>query len=241
MYNFINYHNNSKLTEKEIRKLEEYYQKARIQESYYMNLQPQKNFYNEVTLGNTKNINKNIVEVMENRTSFRGTNYSPLSRIELSTILFHAMSKKNSIKKPYPSAGGVYSVYLYVIVNNVLNVPKEIYLYDFRKHSLKQFKDISHFNITTLSNSIHYPDNVSAILFTSSLYIKSLIKYGERSYRFILLESGHIMQNIELLTAAVNGGGHCIGGFYDESIEKLLDLNKYEILTHGYLLYGRII
>lgn len=76
MYNFINYHNNSKLTEKEIRKLEEYYQKARIQESYYMNLQPQKNFYNEVTLGNTKNINKNIVEVMENRTSFRGTNYS---------------------------------------------------------------------------------------------------------------------------------------------------------------------
>lgn len=44
MYNFINYHNNSKLTEKEIRKLEEYYQKARIQESYYMNLLPQKNF-----------------------------------------------------------------------------------------------------------------------------------------------------------------------------------------------------
>ena len=62
-----------------------------------------------------------------------------------------------------------------------------------------------------------------------------------KEYRFILLESGHIMQNIELLTAAVNGGGHCVGGFYDESIEKLLDLNKYEILTHGYLLYGRII
>jgi|GEM_PF-2759215 len=114
MYNFINYHNNSKLTEKEIRKLEEYYQKARIQESYYMNLQPQKNFYNEVTLGNTKNINKNIVEVMENRTSFRGTNYSPLSRIEYRQYCFMQCQKKNSIKKPYPSAGGVYSVCLKV-------------------------------------------------------------------------------------------------------------------------------
>jgi len=98
MYNFINYHNNSKLTEKEIRKLEEYYQKARIQESYYMNLQPQKNFYNEVTLGNTKNINKNIVEVMENRTSLRGTNYSPLSRIEYRQYCFMQCQKRIVLK-----------------------------------------------------------------------------------------------------------------------------------------------
>jgi SagB-type dehydrogenase family enzyme len=44
--------------------------------------------------------------------------------------------------------------------------------------------------------------------------------YGERGYRFCLLEAGHIVQNIMLVAEALDKAVTPIGGFKDDNINQ---------------------
>ncbi|PWI22919.1 hypothetical protein DEX24_16610 [Kurthia sibirica] len=57
-------------------------------------------------------------------------------------------------------------------------------------------------------------------------------KYGDRGYRFILLESGHLSQNIINLSTIRNIGNFSCGGYLDDKYAELLDLTDSEIITH---------
>lgn len=51
------------------------------------------------------------------------------------------------------------------------------------------------------------------------------IKYGERAYRFILLEVGFLGQTISLLAEALNLGSCMLGGYHDSNIEDFLGID----------------
>lgn len=54
---------------------------------------------------------------------------------------------------------------------------------------------------------------------------RTVNKYSERGYRFALLEAGHIGQNTCLLATA-RGIKVCpIGGFHDENLANLIDID----------------
>jgi SagB-type dehydrogenase family enzyme len=57
---------------------------------------------------------------------------------------------------------------------------------------------------------------------------RSLWKYGDRGYRYLLLEAGHAAQNLNL--AAVEAGLGCcnLGGFFDEELAGLLLVDTEE-------------
>jgi SagB-type dehydrogenase family enzyme len=62
-------------------------------------------------------------------------------------------------------------------------------------------------------------------------------KYGERSYRFALLESGHLVQNVLLLAAAAQLAAVPIGGFLDADVNKMLRADGVtEFCTYAFLL-----
>jgi SagB-type dehydrogenase family enzyme len=50
-------------------------------------------------------------------------------------------------------------------------------------------------------------------------------KYGERGYRYILLEAGHIGQNIYLVSEALGLKCCALGGTRDENLEELVDID----------------
>lgn len=52
------------------------------------------------------------------------------------------------------------------------------------------------------------------------------VKYGINAYRFALIESGHIGQNISLLAQKENLGCCALGGFDNDKLSKLLDINQ---------------
>jgi SagB-type dehydrogenase family enzyme len=53
-------------------------------------------------------------------------------------------------------------------------------------------------------------------------------KYGERGYRYVLIEAGHVAQNL-LLSATALGYAACTGGgFYDDDLNGLLRLDGVE-------------
>jgi SagB-type dehydrogenase family enzyme len=66
----------------------------------------------------------------------------------------------------------------------------------------------------------------AAVVFVlTGVFARSHFKYGERGYRFALLEAGHICQNILLEATALQLGAVAVGGFIDQEINQLIDLD----------------
>jgi SagB-type dehydrogenase family enzyme len=66
------------------------------------------------------------------------------------------------------------------------------------------------------------------LIVLSAVWHRNMTKYGERGYRYMLLEAGHLMQNI-ILCAMQHGLASCnMGGFFDIELGDLLQLRSDE-------------
>ena len=71
-------------------------------------------------------------------------------------------------------------------------------------------------------------EKAGIVIVLTGVFGRSKIKYGERAYRFVLFEAGHAMQNI-CLTGTVFGLGTCpVGGFVDDNMNDLLNIDGIE-------------
>jgi Nitroreductase family len=62
-------------------------------------------------------------------------------------------------------------------------------------------------------------------------------KYGERGYRFLLQESGHIAQNASLISTALGLTAVGIGGFLDDVMNSLIGVDgKQEVALYAILI-----
>jgi SagB-type dehydrogenase family enzyme len=69
------------------------------------------------------------------------------------------------------------------------------------------------------------PDGAAGAFLLTATISKAAAKYGERGYRFCLLEAGHIAQSLTLVLLACGVASICLGGFADHLLdaELLLD------------------
>ena len=65
--------------------------------------------------------------------------------------------------------------------------------------------------------------NVCFVL--SALFQRTRWKYRERSYRYVLLEAGHIAQNLYLAAVSMGLGTCAVGAFRDDQLNDLLGLD----------------
>jgi len=64
------------------------------------------------------------------------------------------------------------------------------------------------------------------VLIMAAVVERSMHKYGERGYRYILLEAGHSAQNMCLASIALELGALPIGGFFDGYVSDLFQLDS---------------
>jgi nitroreductase len=57
-------------------------------------------------------------------------------------------------------------------------------------------------------------------------------KYGERGYRFLLLEAGHLMQNLCLLSASLGLMTVPLGGFFEREVAAELLLPSSDLVLY---------
>ena len=67
--------------------------------------------------------------------------------------------------------------------------------------------------------------DAALVLIMTAVFWRTQNKYGERGYRYILLEAGHIGQNIYLASEALTLKCCALAGTKDEQVEKLLDID----------------
>ena len=98
-----------------------------------------------------------------------------------------------------PSGGALYPLELYAWVRSVDGLRPGLYHYDPYEHELDDLGPAE------LEHAFVQQDLVgssAAGILIGSVFFRSVFKYGERGYRFVLLEAGHVAQNAVLAARA---------------------------------------
>lgn len=122
-----------------------------------------------------------------------------------------------------PSAGGLFPLEVYALAREVSGMTDGIYHYNVRSHSLELLREGSWFaELDQAMVSAPFIFNANLIFFVSAVFKRSQKKYGPRGYRYILLEAGHIAQNLCLVAAEHKLASLCMGGYTDHLLNRFL-------------------
>ena len=125
-----------------------------------------------------------------------------------------------------PSAGALYPFEIYVIANNVQDVDKGIYHYDVPDHALELIKygDFRK-KITNAGLKQEMLGDAGVTFVLAAVFDRTRHKYGERGYRYVYIEAGHISQNIYLQAVSLGLGSVAVGAFIDKEVNELIGID----------------
>lgn len=170
--------------------------------------------------------------VIERRRSTRDYAIRPMPLETLGRLLHATHGVKGQhddgepfLTRPAPSAGGLYPIELYVAVQSVEGLDDGIYHYDARAHELELRRPgLAHPALTRISLDQTMVLGANVVVILTALPARTMFKYGQRGYRYVWLDAGHIGQNLYLVGTALGLGAVGVGGFFDRELNELLDL-----------------
>lgn len=174
-----------------------------------------------------------LIEVLRKRRSFRSFSDKPLRIPELAFLLWASTGirkdESNYEFRTAPSAGALYPIETYTIVNNVEGLQKGLYHYDIKGNSLEEVKtgDFGE-KLSKSALGQEMCTEAPVALIWTAIFARSKWKYMQRAYRYVYLDSGHIAQNLALSATSLDLGSCQIAAFFDDEINKILDLDGTE-------------
>mgnify|MGYP006301468733 CR=1 FL=1 len=136
---------------------------------------------------------------LEMRRSIRDYADRSLSLVEVSRLLWAAqgITEERLEFRAAPSAGALYPIETYPVVHDVADLPSGIYHYAVREHGLERLEQGDFRGQVTqagLYQAFLGEANVCFVL--SAVFQRTRWRYRERAYRYVLLEAGHVAQNL---------------------------------------------
>ena len=122
-----------------------------------------------------------------------------------------------------PSGGALYPLELYYISMRTRGLPPGIYHYAALDHCLERIL-LGDFGEALAPIVAANLEGAAGVIVITAMFERTQIKYEERGYRFVLMEAGHAAQNVLLTAAGVGLGAIPVGGFMDDDVSRLLDL-----------------
>jgi len=171
-----------------------------------------------------------LEEAIGKRRSVRNYSNKPLTMSQLSQLLFSAQGITGKLYdqslRTAPSAGALYPLEVYVIANDVEDLPRGIYHYAVLNHSLELVKSGDfRKEITAAGLEQEMLGDADVTFVLSAVFDRVCYKYGERGFRYAYIEAGHISQNIYLQAVPLRLGSVSVGAFLDEEINKLIGID----------------
>ena len=167
-----------------------------------------------------------IEEALLKRMSIRKYKDKPLTLTEISQLLWSAQGITNQRGfRTAPSAGALYPLEIYVVVNKTEGLSAGIYKYIPVQHELKEIE--SGDKLTELTDGAlmqTWVENSPAVIVIAAVYERTTVKYGNRGIRYVHMEVGSAAQNIYLQALSLNIGTTFIGAFDDEEVKDVLKL-----------------
>lgn len=179
---------------------------------------------------------RDLQEVIVHRRS--GRQFDPVAGLtlaELSNMLQLSYGVTGSLPigegilqylRATPSAGGLYPLEIYLVVQRVEGIEPGLYHYRVAHHALEQLARGDQAEWLKKAEVEWGMSATAAVtVLVSAVFGRQTVKYRDRGYRFILMEAGILTQSLTLL-AAYQGIQSCImGGWVDDEMNGLFDLD----------------
>lgn len=125
-----------------------------------------------------------------------------------------------------PSGGALYPLDAYVYARRVEGLPRGLYRYDPLAHALDPTGRPADAGESLSAHSAHRAvlDDAAAVVVLAATFARTQAKYLERGYRVVLLEAGHVAQNLQLVAAARRLRACGVTGFVDDVVNDVLGL-----------------
>jgi SagB-type dehydrogenase family enzyme len=172
-------------------------------------------------------------DAIRSRQSIRNYKNIPLEKSHLSQLLWATQGISREAMefefRTSPSAGALYPVETYLVLNSVEGIEPGIYHYDVKNHQLEQLRrgdfrlDVAR---AALDQDMAYAAN--AVFVWTALFRRSKWKYKQRAFRYVYLDAGHIAENLALAAVALGLGTCQIGALYDEEVNQLVEIDGEE-------------
>jgi SagB-type dehydrogenase family enzyme len=173
-----------------------------------------------------------LLELIASRQSCREFSAEPIALGELASVLEAGYgltglrrwpNGHRTFRRAVPSAGGLYPLEVYVVCNRVESLLPGIYHFNVRAHALEPMQDC--FTMAELPPDLMHQsflEPASALCVLTAVLPRTLRKYGARGYRYVLIEAGHVAQNICLSAVELGLSALCVGGFTDHRLNRRL-------------------
>ena len=173
---------------------------------------------------------------LRQRKSVRDFQAKPISLGQLAYVLW-ASTGLQRVEQGYefrtaPSAGALYPIETYVIANDVRKLEQGVYHYSIRDHKLGQIvQGDMRRQITAAALGQGMCATAAAVFVWSAVFERCKWKYGQRAYRYIHLDAGHIAENLSLAAVSLNLGSCEIGALFDDDANAILGIDGIEEST----------
>jgi SagB-type dehydrogenase family enzyme len=184
-------------------------------------------------------LNCTLEQAISRRTTARSLAPTPLNLEQLATLLHSAYGIVRDnvgtvFPRPFrtvPSGGALYPLELYLHSTQLEGLQPGLQHYNPSKNELRLLREGD--ESRALASALVQPNlalEASLMIFITAVFERSTFKYGDRGYRFVLIEAGHVAQNIALAGVGLGLGVVTIGGFLDRQIDDILRIDG---LTHS--------
>jgi len=169
--------------------------------------------------------------LIKKRRSFRDFSIYQMPLIHLSQLLWATQGitlRTEMIEfRASPSAGALYPIETYLVVNNVEDIERGIYHYHVLRHGAELLKsgDFST-PIARAGLDQEMLAFASVVFVWTAMVERSKWKYKERAYRYIYLDAGHIGQSLAIASEALGLRSCAVGALFDEEVNRLLNIDR---------------
>lgn len=178
---------------------------------------------------------ENVATVINQRKSIRQYQATMVSLSELSYLLWCTQGVKEVIsdlatRRTVPSAGARHALETTLLVNRVEELEAGLYRYLSLEHQLAVIQNKKS-DVDEIVNASFGQDFIrhSAVTFIwSAVIYRMKWRYGERAYRYIFLDAGHIAQNLYLSSESIGCGVCAIAAFSDDEMNRILNFDGKE-------------
>jgi SagB-type dehydrogenase family enzyme len=174
-----------------------------------------------------------LTTAIQRRQSIRKHSSVPLSLDELS----HLLQCTQGVKQVYssrtartvPSAGSRHALETWLVINNVAGLQPGLYRYIATKHQLALMTLAADNDMAAkaieLCHGQPFVETAAALFIWVAVPYRMTWRYGDRGYRYLHLDAGHVCQNLYLAAKSIDSGVCAIAAYDDDQMNAFLGLD----------------
>ena len=170
------------------------------------------------------------------RRSTRSYSGADLTLDELKSLLNFTYQPQDYVEQGLDGTPDYFALDLletFIAVSGVQDLEAGCYYYAPQAQELRQIR------FKNFRRELHYlclgqelGRDAAAIVFHTADLTKAIAKYGDRAYRYLHMDAGHLGQRLNLAAIRLKLGVSGIGGFFDDRVNQVLDIPQKEAVIY---------